>query len=34
MKVGKHLRFRRSDLETWLNAQYEDETTGSTPDAA
>ena len=29
MKVGKHLRFRRSDLEAWLNAQYEDETPGA-----
>lgn len=23
IKVGKHLRFRRGDLETWLDANYE-----------
>ncbi len=23
IKVGKHLRFRRSDVETWLDQNYE-----------
>ena len=24
IKVGKHLRFRRRDVEAWLDSQYED----------
>ncbi len=27
-RIGKHLRFRRSDVEKWLEAQRADEKTG------